>query len=51
MSPSPMGWRPSYAAQFRAAKNRRVMKGLQTKLAKAMLKRLGLWPTKGARDE
>ena len=42
MTPNPMGWRPSYAAQFQRASKRRVSKGQQTKVVKAMLKRLGL---------
>ena len=42
MSPNPMGWRPRYAAQFQRASKRRVSKGQQTKVVKAMLKRLGL---------
>lgn len=42
MNNSPMGWRPSYASQFQQARKRRVSKGQQTKVVKAMLKRLGL---------
>ena len=42
MTPNPMGWRPSYAAQFQRASKRRVSKGQQTKVVKAMLRRLGL---------
>ena len=42
MNASPMGWRPSYANQFRRASKRRVGKVAQTKVVKAMLKRMGL---------
>lgn len=42
MNASPMGWRPSYANQFQRASKRRVGKVAQTKVVKAMLKRLGL---------
>ena len=41
MNASPMGWRPTYAAQFQQARKRRVSKGRQTKVVKAMLKRMG----------
>jgi len=41
MSPNPMGWRPSYANQFQRASKRRVGKVTQTKVVKAMLKRMG----------
>ena len=42
MNNSPMGWRPRYANQFQRASKRRVGKVAQTKVVKAMLKRLGL---------
>lgn len=42
MNASPMGWCPRYANQFQRASKRRVGKVAQTKVVKAMLKRLGL---------
>ena len=42
MNNSPLGWRPRYANQFQRASRRRVGKVAQTKVVKAMLKRLGL---------
>ena len=42
MNASPMGWRPRYANQFQRASKRRVGKVAQTKVVKAMLKRMGL---------